>query len=980
MSKHDFKSTKNSANGGLSRRHFLALAGTGIGAAIVPFGYSGSAFADPPDAYDLLRAKWATGAIADTIDPSDPDFAVAISAMNTNAQTYYNALQTSPSRTTLWADLPLGSSSSNLSGSFSRLKSISYAYAHPAGVYYGSPTVAAALASGLDWLVANYYTPSTTEYANWYDWEIASPSNLVAAAVMIYSVLGGTQIANYCAAIDHFIPSPLTPASGPGNTTGANGSDICVNIILRGILAKSSAKIAQGAGGIPALCKYSYYGDGLYPDGSFIFHGNRCYAGSYGLQWLGDIANMVQLLAGSTWAITDPSVANVYNGALNGFRRFCYNGLYMDSSRGRAIGRPSQADADMGFYAALNFAQLARTAPSAQATQLNSIAKGWLQANGQRPFNDWAPFSVSAVAQAKAILSDTSITPASEPIESYVLADCDRSVHRRSGWAYNISMCSTRVTRYEALGAENVHGWHTGDGMTYLYIDSDPYQFTDMFWPTVNPYRLPGVTGSQHALANGYGSAYLTNGNWVGGASNGIYSAIGVDLTNVLGFTMSAKKSWFQLDDCIVALGAGITATGSDVIETIVENRNLGDPTTTLDPVLTVNGTARADALGTTQTFSGTSWASIDGVAGYVFLDGPGAAGNVTLTTLREDRTGNWSDIGGSSGAFTRRYQTLWLSHGTAPSGAKYAYITLPNATDAQTAARASSPNVSVLANTTSVQAISHSGLGLTAANFFAAGSAGPITVNAPASVVMTEAGGTLKVSVSDPSRSAATLTVTIARSGYVSAVADAGAIVLSTSGSIILVFEVGGSHGASKSVTLSTTGTAIVPATLHVVAPNGDAYVRDGSYASTNYGSATQLVVKSDGGTNTGYNRIAYFTFTVHALSTLKRAILWLRGNVSDGGGNQTLLQAYKVSVAFTEGTTTWNNRSALQDLLGSGMITTRPDWVGLDVTSWAAAIANNGYWTLNLAVGEASAGLAVLLNSREAGSSTPFLEVITQ
>src|SRR5204863_7151197 len=102
------------------------------------------------------------------------------------------------------------------------------------------------------------------------------------------------------------------------------------------------------------------------------------------------------------------------------------------------------------------------------------------------------------------------------------------------------------------------------------------------------------------------GQATTTGLPWVGGATlGGLYSAVGFDF-QAYGATLAAKKSWFCLDDCVVALGAGITSTDGRVIESVVEARNLGDPATTADPALTVNGTALADSLGTTQTLAST--------------------------------------------------------------------------------------------------------------------------------------------------------------------------------------------------------------------------------------------------------------------------------------------------------------------------------------------------------------------------------------
>lgn len=213
----------------------------------------------------------------------------------------------------------------------------------------------------------------------------------------------------------------------------------------------------------------------------------------------------------------------------------------------------------------------------------------------------------------------------------------------------------------------------------------------------------------------------------------------------------------------------------------------------------------------------------------------------------------------------------------------------MPGADATATAARAASLTVSVLANTASVQAISDSASGVTAANFFAAGTAGPITVSGPCSVLLRESGGTLRVSVADPTRSASTLTVTITKSGYATASGDPQVGVLGLS-PIQLLVEVGGALGASRTITFGT-GASVTPASSVVLAPAADAYVRDGSSASTNHGADTSLVVKNDA---SGYARRAYVKFDLSRLAAApRRAVLWVYGETADSAGTHTPLAA---------------------------------------------------------------------------------------
>lgn len=283
-------------------------------------------------------------------------------------------------------------------------------------------------------------------------------------------------------------------------------------------------------------------------------------------------------------------------------------------------------------------------------------------------------------------------------------------------------------------------------------------QYTDAFWPTVDPYRLPGTTVSRKVLADAEGGAWglpRPDVNWVGGATDGEYAALG-QFVRGLSSTLYAKKSWFCLADSVVCLAGSVRATDGVAVETVVDNRNLGASGT---QALTVNGAVQPAALGWSATLNGASWAQIAGHGGYVF---PGGA---AVKALREARTGSWRDIntGGSSDPVTRRYLTLWFDHGVDPAGAACAYVLMPGATVQATAARAADTGwLTVLANSNDQQGVRVASLGVTAVNFWFAGSVGGLTADRPACVLVRERGdGTATVCVSDPMRMQSGLTVT---------------------------------------------------------------------------------------------------------------------------------------------------------------------------------------------------------------------------
>lgn len=269
--------------------------------------------------------------------------------------------------------------------------------------------------------------------------------------------------------------------------------------------------------------------------------------------------------------------------------------------------------------------------------------------------------------------------------------------------------------------------------MLYWWASGDRGdQYTDWYWPTVDWYRLPGTTVSTKPLPDRAGGEWgvpKPDVRWVGGTTDGEYAAVGQHLKG-LESTLQARKSWFCLDDAVVCLGAGITCADGVPVETVVDNRNLGE--------------------GGTQSFvRGRGWAHLEGHGGWLLPYGD-------LRTLRVDRTGAWSDINTTSTTErrTRRWQTLWLDHGTDPTDATYVYVLMPGAPHRAVAARAADRRwLSILTNDRTCQAVHLSALGLTAANFWEPGTAGPLTASAGASVLVRRRGRTATLCVSEPPR-----------------------------------------------------------------------------------------------------------------------------------------------------------------------------------------------------------------------------------
>jgi hyaluronate lyase len=736
-----------------SRRAFLAATGAGALSLTLPdtAGAAGAASADgaapPADEFDTLRLRWLDSRLGSGYDATAEPYASRLRATGELAAGFRQSM--APAAASLWAEYPFDPPS-GITQSYTRLWTMTQAYVQQGTGVTGDTGLLADIVRGLDHLASTVYRPSTTPYGNWWEWQIGSPRMLMDIVAALHDDLGDERRAAACAAVDHFIPDALL-ADYSGTSTGANRVDLCRSVALRGVLGRAPARIALARDALSPVFPYVTSGDGLYADGSFVQHTWVAYSGTYGQVMLDGLGRLFTLLAGSTWEVTDPNRQIILDSVEHAYAPLIFNGLMMDSVNGRAVSRGYLKSDDLkvmrsdhfhgqGLIAAIPL--LAGGASAAERDRWTARVKGWIERDTVAPILSAPQFEVADLARLAAV-AGSPVAAAPEPVGHTLFASMDRAVHRRPGWAANISMASSRITQYECGNGENPHGWHTGAGMLYWWGEKQGNdQYTDWFWPTVDPYRLPGTTVSTKRLADNAGGEWgepKPAVQWVGGVSDGEFAAVGQHLKG-LGSTLEGRKSWFA----VVCLGAGITATDGVAVETIVDNRNLGGGEE--------SGRNGQDPF-TLDHGKRPRWAHLEGHGGWVF---PGGAPAGTLRTLAEDRTGAWNDINTTSTTErrTRRYRTLWLDHGTDPTDASYAYLLMPGATRRTVAARAADHRwLEVLSNTAAQQAVTIRSLGYTAANFWQPGTAGPLTATAPASVLVVAHGRTATVRVSEPAR-----------------------------------------------------------------------------------------------------------------------------------------------------------------------------------------------------------------------------------
>lgn len=684
--------------------------------------------------------------------------------------------------------------------SFKKVLSMCKAYAAEGGALYQNQDMLKDITNILDFLCGSCYT-AKSQTDNWWTWEIGIPKDLIPALILIYDGLTEEQVMAYTETLYFFQPDPFhegvintasTHGQGYREAQGANIIDCSTTavglgalredneLVYLGMLASSQTFVIQNVEDSAQIAANGY-NSGFYPDGSYLDHIKVPYLGAYGIEFMKGGAKIPSLLAGTPWKYPEQVQDNLESYIVEGFGNGMYKGMMLDCLKGRSVSRPASSNQAAGREAMMIILQIVDSfSQEAKETTLSAL-KAWLEEDEGFIDSLVGAENMAIKKKAKEILEDTSIQSNIAPVhKSYPLMD--RAVHRTEDYLFALSMYSERIQNTEIMNDENRFGWHQNNGMTYIY-DEDK-QYTENYWNTVNPLRLPGTTvvpvniGTGKPDGSGFaqGGDFCSKESWVGGTSIGNYGVSGMSFSGetqgIAGDApvsyapdLKGKKSWFMFDDEIVCLGAGITNKNMELpVETTIENKKLRKDGSNQ---LLVNGEKTEipvkeanvkELVERTADISGTSfeqvnWAHLEGNqsvgTGYYFPEE-----NTEIQVRRGQTTGSWKDVGTFEGESTENYLEMWVDHGQNPENASYSYVLLPETSAEETENYAQAPKVTILENSSEVQAVRHETLKITGINFWQeqGGSIDGITSDKAASVMLQETEqGTVKVSVSDP-------------------------------------------------------------------------------------------------------------------------------------------------------------------------------------------------------------------------------------
>ncbi|MHC0041758.1 polysaccharide lyase 8 family protein [Vibrio campbellii] len=672
--------------------------------------------------FEQVRESWAQNYLGDPALTFDQTLKDMVISTNDSAQAYWDSMSKLPKGSGLWDDLPLIDKSDtlgpNIRSSYQRLFTMAKAYSLRDGSLKNNQQLLDDLMNAMDYINQNFYFVNQLEYGNWWHWELAIPKDIHNTLVLLFDDIKdsyATILTNHLNATRYFTPDPTHLGVSPGaaessnpnyrESTGGNRTDNAQVVLIRGMLENNGEEISQAIAALPAVIEYVTDGDGYYTDGSFLQHSDIAYNGTYGNVLLGGLGIQMNTVSNSPWEMDTETIAAVYNIIDQSYEPLLYKGAMMDMVNGRSISRSAEQNHDVGLNIVNSMLFYINGPDSDKNEQLSSLIKTQIIDDTYQNFFDKI-YYVSTYQAAQRIVNDSTISLKAPLVGNFTYPSMDRVVHRRSDWAFALAMHSYRIGNYECMNGENLKGWFTGDGMTYLYNDQlDHYTG---YWPTVDATRMPGTTVDSQIMTDcsgeRVGSNLNTNMQWVGSTSLNNYGIAGMQFYN-WSDNLTAYKSWFMFDDEVVMLGSNIKDQSNGNNITTIDNRKRLAGTQ-----LFIDGNEQMELpyQGMPTTFSIRNDTLANGDLSYVML------APKTISISQHDVEGNWSDIGNSVGSVSDSYLQATL---TQTDQASYQYALLPNQSNDAVQNYAQNPDITILRQDKQAHALQENTLNIIAAN-----------------------------------------------------------------------------------------------------------------------------------------------------------------------------------------------------------------------------------------------------------------------
>ncbi|HFF3062785.1 TPA: polysaccharide lyase 8 family protein [Staphylococcus aureus] len=644
--------------------------------------------------YEKLRNIWLDVNYGyDKYDENNPDMKKKFEATENEAEKLLKEMKTESDRKYLWeSSKDLDTKPADMTRTYRNIEKISEAMKHK-NTKLKTDENKTKVKDALEWLHKNAYgkepdkkvadltsnfknKTSRNTNLNWWDYEIGTPRALTNTLILLQEDFTDEEKKKYTAPIKTFAPDSDKILSSVGKSEPAKGGnlvDISKVKLLESIIEEDKDMMKKSIDSFNTVFTYAQNSatgkerNGFYKDGSYIDHQDVPYTGAYGVVLLEGISQMMPMIKETPFNDSNQNDTTLKSWIDDGFMPLIYKGEMMDLSRGRAISRENETSHSASATVMKSLLRLSDTMDKSTKAKYKKIVKTSVESDSSYKQTDYLS-SYSDISKMKSLMEDSTISTNGLTQQLKIYNDMDRVTYHNKGldFAFGLSMTSKNVARYESINGENLKGWHTGAGMSYLY-NSDVKHYRDNFWATADMKRLAGTTTLDNEEPKST-DVKKSSKTFVGGTKfDDQHASIGMDFENQ-DKTLTAKKSYFILNDKIVFLGTGIKSTDSSKNPvTTIENRKANDYKLYKDDTQTTN----SDNQETNSLFLESTNSTQNNI-GYHFLN------ESKITVKKESHTGKWSDINKSQKDIqkTDEYYEVTQKHSNTDS--KYAYVLYP--------------------------------------------------------------------------------------------------------------------------------------------------------------------------------------------------------------------------------------------------------------------------------------------------------------
>ncbi|CDR63903.1 TPA: polysaccharide lyase 8 family protein [Staphylococcus argenteus] len=646
--------------------------------------------------YEKLKNTWLDVNYGyDKYDESNPDMKKKFEATEKEARKLLSEMKTESVRKYLWENAKdLDNKSADMTRTYRNIEKIAEAMKHPKTTL-NTDENKKKVKDALEWLHENAYgkepdkkvadltsnfknKTSRNTNLNWWDYEIGTPRALTNTLLLLNADISNDEKKKYTAPIKTFAPNSdkiLSSVGQPEQAKGGNLVDITKVKLLESIIEEDKNMMKKSIDSFNKV--FTYVQDsatdkdrnGFYKDGSYIDHKDVPYTGAYGVVLLEGISQMMPMIKETPFKDSNQNDMTLKSWIDDGFMPLIYKGEMMDLSRGRAISRENETSHTASATVMKSLLRLSDTMDDSTKTKYKQIVKTSVKSDSSYGQNDTLS-SYSDMSKMKSLMEDSTISTNGLTQQLKIYNDMDRVTYHNKDldFAFGLSMTSKNVARYESINGENLKGWHTGAGMSYLY-NSNVKHYRDNYWATADMKRLAGTTTLDNEVFKDTDDKKSSK-TFVGGTKfDDQHASIGMDFENQ-DKTLTAKKSYFILNDKIVFLGTDIKSTDSSKNPmTTVENRKANEYTMYKDDKQT---TASND-----EETNSVFLESTDNKKniGYHFLNKP------KITVKKVSQTGKWSEINKSQKSDDKKDEYYEVTQKHSNTDSKYAYVLYPGIT-----------------------------------------------------------------------------------------------------------------------------------------------------------------------------------------------------------------------------------------------------------------------------------------------------------